>query len=74
MNIVKEFSKVDKMIRDRYTPKPHMFLLYIKSHCEAPDFEQEYLADTKGEAVDDAWIEHNEHLDLQTIQNNMEEI
>jgi hypothetical protein len=28
------------------------YICYIKSHCEAPDYEQEIEANSKGEAVE----------------------
>lgn len=46
------------------------YLLYLKSHCEAPDFEKEYLAVNKEEAVAQATNELD--LDYKTVYDNME--
>ena len=48
------------------------YILYLKSYCDAPDFEQEFLADSKEEAANDAYKILD--LDYETIYQNMEEI
>jgi len=53
------------------------FELYLKSHCEAPDFEREVEAETKEEALDKIRKETGNSLiewEDDVLLENMEEI
>jgi hypothetical protein len=53
--IAQSGGKMIKIIREKRRAQMKKFVLYIKSHCDLPDYEEEVEANSKEEALDHIW-------------------